>query len=341
MSSGDSVANDLNSIMEENARTLVGICGQVKQGDRVLLVSDDTTESIAPYLLSAARNASDSVKHVTMAPTSMHGIEPPQHVAEAMLDADVILGLTKSSMAHTQARLNATNRGARYLSLADYNAEQLARPSVGVDYFKWAEYAKKVKMILDGAKRIEVTTEIGTNLTMDASSRVANCCPGICYTKGSMGSPPDIETNVSPIEELSHGTLVVDGSIPCKEIGLLKQPIAVMFRNGSIYEIDTSSEQGRALEQLFDLNNHPKRGVLAEFGIGMNPKAELCGLMLEDEGCYGTIHIGVGSNYTVGGKNKVDFHLDHLVRYPTVHVNGQLLMERGILVLDGKHILRD
>ena len=50
-----------------------------------------------------------------------------------------------------------------------------------------------------------------------------------------------------------------------------------------------------ALRALFAAPG-PKSHVLGEFGIGLNPLAELTGVMLEDEGCLGTIHFGFGSN---------------------------------------------
>ena len=36
--------------------------------------------------------------------------------------------------------------------------------------------------------------------------------------------------------------------------------------------------------------------------------------MLCDEGAYGCVHFGFGSNYTVGGKNKIDFHVDMILK---------------------------
>ena len=69
--------------------------------------------------------------------------------------------------------------------------------------------------------------------------------------------------------------------------------------------------------------------MVAEFGIGLNPKAELKGSMLEDEGCLGTVHLGIGSNKTIGGMNDVPFHLDHIIRQATIQVDDETLIERG------------
>ena len=72
---------------------------------------------------------------------------------------------------------------------------------------------------------------------------------------------------------------------------------------------------------------------MAEFGIGLNPKAELCGRMLEDEGCMGTVHFGFGSNSTIGGKNKINFHLDLVMKEPTVMIDGKVIIQKGDLTI--------
>jgi len=88
------------------------------------------------------------------------------------------------------------------------------------------------------------------------------------------------------------------------------------------------------LHNLFNSQESHLKKVLAEFGIGLNPEARLCGSMLEDEGCLGTIHFGFGSNSTIGGKNKVNFHLDLVVKEPTIIVDDQKIMENGNLLIN-------
>jgi leucyl aminopeptidase (aminopeptidase T) len=51
--------------------------------------------------------------------------------------------------------------------------------------------------------------------------------------------------------------------------------------------------------------------------------------MLEDEGCAGTIHLGFGSNATIGGRNDVAFHLDFVMRRPSVWIDRTPLLTEG------------
>jgi len=321
------------SDLKQGAQILVDVCAQVKESDKVLIVADEDTLEVSKYLVEAARAKCSSVALITSATVYHHGAEPEHDVAEQMKNSTVILGATKFSMAHTKARSTATSLGARYLSLPDYNLEQLASKSLTVDFKKWASVGIKLKKLFDNGSTARIITELGTQIKVFFKGRIANCCPGFCEQPGTLGSPPDIETNVSPIEEKSEGVIVVDGSIPCQEIGLLKNPVKFYVTNGMLSDIDTSCAEGKALQKIFDAQD-PKARILAEFGIGLNPMANLCGRMLEDEGCLGTIHFGFGSNATVGGKNSVNFHLDFVIRHPTVWIDDNMVIEKGNLLIE-------
>lgn len=308
---------------------LINTCGQVKKGEKVLILADESTNELSNFLLDVAKKVTPNIKLMLAPKEKMHGIEPPEIIAEEMLKSDVVFGITTFSLAHTKARSNASKNGTRYLSLPDYNENLLSRNSLKVNFFEQAKLAKRLKNLLDKSQTIKVLTNKGTDITLDITGRTANYCPGFCDKPGMLGSPPDIETNISPIENKSNGIIVVDGSIPCKELGLINEKIKLVLENGIIKKIDTYTKQGRILKNIFGQDQKTK--VLAEFGIGMNPKAELCGIMLEDEGCLGTVHFGFGSNSMIGGKNHVNFHLDLVICKPTIFFDKIKVMEEGVL----------
>ena len=49
--------------------------------------------------------------------------------------------------------------------------------------------------------------------------------------------------------------------------------------------------------------------------------------MLEDEGVYGSIHFGFGSNLTFGGKVKTSFHIDMVLKKPYVLLDNYLILK--------------
>jgi leucyl aminopeptidase (aminopeptidase T) len=72
---------------------------------------------------------------------------------------------------------------------------------------------------------------------------------------------------------------------------------------------------------------------IAEFGIGLNPKAVLSGNTLEDEKVLGTCHIAFGSNFDFGGRIKSDVHWDAILLKPTIYVDDRKIMDEGDLLV--------
>ena len=63
--------------------------------------------------------------------------------------------------------------------------------------------------------------------------------------------------------------------------------------------------------------------VVAELGIGTNPRARLQGNLMTDEKATGTIHVAFGRNDMFGGANPAPVHIDCVVCRPTLHVDGE------------------
>ncbi|MFA5074975.1 MAG: hypothetical protein WC436_02620 [Candidatus Babeliales bacterium] len=319
--------------IKKGAKILVQQCGRVTKKDKVLIIVDDQTKLIGELLSENVLSITKDTKLIISKNVNQHGFEPEKEIAELMKGSDIIFGLTTNSIVHTKARKEASLGGARYLSLPDYSFEQLASPALDANFVEQAEIAHKIKKILDKGEIVKIKTDKGTDLNLLIKGRNANFCPGFCALPGMLGSPPDIETNVAPIENKSNGVLIVDGSIPCKELGLIKKDIKVIIKNGSIEDMICDGSQAELLKNIFARQNNLKTKILAEFGIGLNPKAKLCGRMLEDEGCLGTIHFGFGSNSTIGGLNEVSFHLDFVIKRATVLIDDFLLIKDGDLLI--------
>ena len=297
-----------------------------------MIVHDPTTRDVAELLAEQALVTTESVRRFEIPPFERHGQEPPKDVAAAMCEAQLVAGLTALSMAHTRARQRAGRSGARYLSLADYSLELLEHPAVRTDFRARGPLVRKVAEHLTHGRFARVTTSGGTDVRLEISGRTGNCCPGYVEAPGDLGSPPDIEANVSPLETVSEGIVVVDGSIPCPGIGLLETPVRLYVEGGSIVRFAGERAVVEKLEALFAEVGSPRAYVLAECGIGLNPDAELTGSMLTDEGTHGTMHFGFGSNVTVGGENDVSFHLDFVFREPTLEIDGHRMLEAGEVV---------
>jgi leucyl aminopeptidase (aminopeptidase T) len=322
--------NFLPEAVRQGCEKLVLTCAGLEHGEAALIISDENTQAVGEAVAGLAHQITDKVKHYIIPPLGMHGQEPPQDAAADMIKSNVAFGLTRMSMAHSQARFRASHAGLRYLSLPDYSMAVLSGPALRADFRSLTSSADRLAELLTSGRKISLRTTLGTDITCNIKGRKANAAPGWCYGPGTLASPPNAETNIAVIEDDSYGTLVVDGSIPYPGLGLLPEPVTLVVENGRIVRF--SGWQEVLLKAVFDRTGDPAARVIAEFGIGLNPLAELRGRMLEDEGCLGTVHLGVGSNATIGGQNNTAFHLDFIVRSATVAVDGHTIISNGKFV---------
>jgi len=306
--------------------------GCLKVGEKVAIIYDESTYEVAKYFSETVLKIGGKLKMVRTPESHLHGIEPCKDAVMEMMRSDLIVGLTVTSMAHTQARKNACINGARYLSLPEYSLDLLNSDSIFASYKDRKIVVDKVADRLTKSKYLRVTTKRGTDITLVTTGRTGNSCPGLVEKAGDLGSPPDIEANISPLEQYSEGIIVVDGSIPCPQIGLLEDEVELVVQQGKIISFYSQNKSlERVLTQMFLEVKDDKAYILAECGIGLNDKSKLTGNMLTDEGAQGTLHFGFGSNHTVGGVNKVSFHLDFVIKDPSLWCDEFKCIDNGEL----------
>ena len=93
------------------AQILLTTCTSAGKNLVVLLVPHGTSRKIADVIWDVARELPNR-SLVMMSDRSMHGEKPPLSVSGAMSKADVIFGVTKFSLFHTNARREAVKNGA-------------------------------------------------------------------------------------------------------------------------------------------------------------------------------------------------------------------------------------
>ena len=324
------IKNELEKI-EEGFDSILNNSAFLEKEEEILIISDQFTKNIGNILEKQCRNFTNSISHITIPAFVNHGESISKELERQMLSSTTIFGLTTKSMAHTQSRLKATENGIKYLSLPYYSEDVLKDKSLLVDFRKFIKKSENLALIFSKGKDVHITSKNGTDLKFSIENRIGNPAPGCCYKPGVIASPPDAETNVAIVENSTNGKLIVDGSIPIEGFGLLEKPITIYFEDG--YAVSFTGEKSNILREKFESTNNKKSRIAGEFGVGLNPKAKLIGNMLQDEGALGTIHIGIGSNSTIGGLNHVNFHLDHIIRNPTFLIDKKCIMENGKFII--------
>ena len=317
----------ISSGLHSAALIAVRDCMGLLPGERALVVTDAPLRTIGYAVFEAARGLGNEAVLVEMPPRRTNGEEPPAEVAELMTRFDVVLCPTSKSLTHTDSRRQAGATGARIATLPGVTEEVMVR-CMNADYEAIAARTFRLCDLMRTTKVIRVTAPAGTDITMPVEGREPHASSGLFREKGLWGNLPTGEAYLAPLEGLSNGVVVVDGSMA--SIGMVDEPIRIAVQDGCATEI-AGGESARRLVELLEPHGRDGRTV-AEFGIGTNDKAILTGVILEDEKVMGTIHIAFGDNKSMGGSVRVASHLDGLVKRPTVWFDDRLVMEDGRLL---------
>lgn len=313
--------------LKSAARTALVRCLAVQPGERVLVVTDSCLKDLGRVFFQSARELETEALLMEMLPRNYSGEEPPQAVAAAMQEADVILLVTEKSLSHTRARKKANEAGARAASLPGLTADMMAR-TLNADYQVIETLSLRLTEILTRGKTARLTSPAGTEMFFNLQGRSGQPDTGIYHQKGVFGNLPAGEAYIAPLEKTCQGILVFDGSMA--GVGKLADPITIKVEDGYAVEISGGAD-ARKLEELVNQNGSKARNI-AELGIGTNHQAKLTGLVLEDEKVLGTVHVALGDNHTIGGVVEVPSHLDGIILHPTLKVDDYIILKDGKLV---------
>jgi len=318
-----------NIDMMRGAKTLVDVCGAVKKNEKILVVTDTNNVKIAEIIASVAFEKGAEIALCIMTARKSNGENPPEMISQAMMKADVIFAPTTYSITWAEATRKAADKGgARVVSMPDYNEDILISGGLEADFLAQEEIVDKMSCLFTEATNARLTTPAGTDIFMKLGNRKGNSEKGFCRNAGDVCGPPNIESNIAPIEETANGIIVCDASIIHPEIRKLDNPVIFNVKNGFVVNI---SGEGKAIrfKEILENANNPTVFNIAELGIGFNPKAKIVGFMTEDEGCLGTAHIGLGDNHTRQGIVNSPMHIDLVLKNPTLFLDDELVIENS------------
>jgi leucyl aminopeptidase (aminopeptidase T) len=313
--------------IQSAVRTALVDCMEIKRGEDVLVVTDPAKRAIAEAIVAMARELGAEVVLMEMSERESHGSEPARPVAAAMLECDALIAPTSKSISHTEARKAACDHGARAATMPDITEEMLIR-TMSADYAAVKRRSDAIAKLLTEGKEVHISSSQGTDVIFSIEGRDGLSDDGRLTEPGTFGNLPAGEGFIAPVEGMTNGRLVFDGSV--WPLGRLKDPLTVDIEDG--YARSFSGPAGERFRSILD-SHGTEAFAVAELGIGTNEAATLTGNVLEDEKIIGTIHVAFGDNHSFGGTIRVSSHQDGIVLEPTVDIDGTRLLEDGRLLL--------
>ncbi len=301
--------------LEKIFRTSLGI----KQNETVLIITDKKRLNIAKRFFNSLKKVSGGVSILVKPLGKYHGEEPPKNISRAMLRSDVVIAVTTHSLTHTNSRRNASRKGVRIVSMPGFTEKMI--PTLKADPTEMLHRGKQIEKSLKKTKAVRVKTEQGTDISFLVSGRKIEIDSGLFYESGDYGNLPSGEISVSPKEGTANGIVVIDSMED-----YVKPKTVVYIENGKAAGInDKRSDLAKIFKTVKNSTN------VAEFGIGLNPKAKIIGNLLQDEKALGTCHIAFGNNKSYGGKIYSKVHLDAIIFEPTIWFDNNKVMSKGII----------
>ncbi len=259
-----------------------------------------------------------------------NGIDATADLYEKIGVREIIFMPTVFSLTHTHFRKEQTSKGSRVASMPGFTLEMFEEDGpMNLDYLELDKKTKEVAEILRRTKLIKVQAR-DTEFIVEPDNNLVRNSSGLLTNPGQWGNLPGAEAYVVPkLGGKTEGYFTVPagwgGSQP------LKYSAKFIIKNARF--VDIIGDSPRAQKYL-DENIKPlffeqqNFNVVAEFGIGTNPKitSEYINKhgwsTLLAEKIYGSVHLANGNNYSMGGQNDVPIHIDWVI--PDVKIEYNL-----------------
>jgi len=305
--------------MKKTAEKALEKCLGLKKEEQTLVITDEYAEEVGQAFYKASKEKTNETYLLKVRTQEKGQLEVPnlaQHLMEK--PPDVLVIPTKNSYTHTKAREKATEKGARIATLPGITKDIFKR-TIDIDYQKLRKEGKKLEEKVREAEKAKIKTVSGTNLNLDLPNPSVPDL-GQMKEKGEYGNLPTGEIFTAP--EKTNGKIVIDSM---QQRAKPKTEVYVQGNEAREIEGDTKFKK--------KLWKKKHRKNIAEFGIGLNPRATVTGNTLEDEKVKGTCHIAFGKNKDFGGQVDSDIHWDAILFQPTIHLDNEKIMDTGELLI--------
>jgi len=341
--------------MQKAARIAVNTSLQVKPEERVLIISNPGGEAalIAEALYNAALEAGGRPALIFQDVKTQLDFADDAVIAAFAANPQVVISVSTEKLGKDREAMAAPYeyQGGRFDHV--FHLQLYGRKScrafwspgvtrdtflrtVPIDYGTLKERCAALARALDAARAVRITAPGGTDLYIGLARRRGRVDDGDFSQPGAGGNLPAGETFISPENGTARGVIVFDGSISLHQGDLvIREPIRCGVEKGFVTTI-SGGEEARALERTIELAQeeaHKKLPAeeaetyarnarnIGEFGIGLNPAAQITGNMLEDEKVLNTCHFAIGQNYDEDAPALI--HLDGLVKNPVITAAGE------------------
>jgi leucyl aminopeptidase (aminopeptidase T) len=333
--------------MIQGAQNCIVKWGNLKNGEKVLIITDPMVDPQLIEALGTAASAAGGEVIITIIPTvEREHVEPPAPVVAAMKEVNLILACCSKLVGQTAATFEAQKRGARYMGIgprADAMASAGAKFPPEIIFAMCTEMAKKWM----AAREIRVMDPKGTDLRAKIDPGDVIGLEGAGAPLGTLLNPEKPRRGRIAYWEGGFGTVgywprwTTEGVAYMDAMegfpGILPVSPKVTVEKGRVVKFEGAPEQELYFKSLIEKFGQDVAHI-GEIMIGMNPHSPLNlegSTHLQAHRRAGTVHIAYGNSVDDFRTVKPGVHIDNLIIKPTITLDGEPILKEGrLLMLD-------
>ena len=242
-----------------------------------------------------------------------------------------------------------TKKAAEYYNIDYSDLEEFIIGGMCVDPETLMQAGNALKGKINGAEKIHVEDDNGTDFTLVIKGRRINIDDGIITEEdiklNDLGNNlPAGEVFIAPVENAGSGRIYCPVTVDPFS-GRIFRDLMLEFKDG-ILDLERSKVP-EELKETFKMSEEVDRKIygapsarkVAEIGIGTNPRIKRAiGYILTDEKVIGSVHVAFGENIGYGGTSRSSLHWD-FVTSPGVTVTVIFPDGRENVIMEkGKHV---
>ncbi|OHB75402.1 MAG: hypothetical protein A2Z25_02780 [Planctomycetes bacterium RBG_16_55_9] len=326
--------------IEQGVKQAVENCLRVKAGEKAVVITDVATLEIGSALKAAIEKIAGQVQFFVMEDFGERPIKYPKAMDKAIRAADVSVYAAQGAKGELQTfrmqmlKAIEANHKLRHAHMIGITP-QIMMDGMCSDYGEIQRISKRVYEKVSSAREIRVVTGKGGDFTAEFSPKLKWIVSDGDITPGHWKNLPDGEVFTSPHNV--NGTVVIDGCLGdffAERYGSLEStPIIVQVVDGRAVKESLRCGDEALKEEfgkyVFETDENSSR--MGEFAIGTNTGlTELIYNLLQDEKFPG-VHVAFGSPLPgkTGAKWDSKAHVDGVIKIPTIHVDGEIIMHEG------------
>jgi 2,5-dihydroxypyridine 5,6-dioxygenase len=331
--------------MVELFRKKLELC-KVSPGERIGILSEDRIRlDYAEAFLAAAEELGADPVHVNIRKRQGSFFGPGnslrghQAAIDTLKSMNMVIDLMGLLWSNEQTEI--TDAGPRMLLVLE-PIEVLSRMVSSPDDRRRVEAACKV---LRAGRELRVTSPGGTDVTYRLGKFRVVGQYGYTDEPGRWDAWPGCFLWTGAEEDGVDGTVVIDsGDMLLPFMRYVSSPITLTIKAGFITDISGGGVDGVLMRDFMKSFNDPKAYGVSHIGWGLDDKASWTCMGTTPEGprtngndgraFYGNVLFSTGPNTEVGGSNHTECHLDIPLKGCSLYLDGQPIVENGVVIPD-------